>query len=74
MTTMQEFSRQSTGMMVSYLELGGGLVWKVILSESLFAVAISIVDDFRSKLTCALFHDLEDVSKRDNNNSTPPYN
>jgi len=45
-TTMQEFSRQSTGMVVSYMELG--------------EVAMSIVDDVRTKLICTLFHDLQD--------------
>ncbi|PRP78673.1 hypothetical protein PROFUN_13454 [Planoprotostelium fungivorum] len=46
-TTMSEFSRQSTGgMCVSYLEFN--------------EVAISIVDNSRSKLICTLFHDGSD--------------
>jgi hypothetical protein len=45
-TTMLEFSRQSTGLIVSYLEF----------SE----VAISIVDDSKTKLICTLFHEKED--------------
>jgi len=45
-TTMQEFSRQSTGMIVSYLELND--------------VGISIVEDHRTKLICTLFHERED--------------
>jgi len=47
-TTMQEFSRQSTGMVVSYLEFG--------------EVAVSIVDDTKSKLICTLFHESSDGS------------
>jgi predicted regulator of Ras-like GTPase activity (Roadblock/LC7/MglB family) len=47
--TMQDFSRQSTGgLVVSYLEF----------SE----VAISIVEDSRTKLTCTLFHENTDGS------------
>jgi hypothetical protein len=45
-TTMQEFSRQSTGMVVTYVEFG--------------QIAVSIVDDARTKLICTLFHDLTD--------------
>eukprot|EP01117_Protostelium_nocturnum_P008787 TRINITY_DN3151_c0_g1_i1.p1 TRINITY_DN3151_c0_g1~~TRINITY_DN3151_c0_g1_i1.p1 ORF type:complete len:260 (-),score=67.63 TRINITY_DN3151_c0_g1_i1:48-827(-) len=46
-TTMSEFSRQSTGgMMVSYLEFN--------------EVAISIVENPKSKLICTLFHDVDD--------------
>jgi len=47
-TTMQEFARQSTGMVVSYLEFG--------------EVAISLVDDPKSKLLCTLFHEATDGS------------
>jgi len=48
-TTMQEFSRQSTGgMIVTYLEFQ--------------QVAVSIVDDSKTKLLCTLFHDTEDGS------------
>jgi len=45
--TMQDFSKQSTGgLVVSYLEFP--------------EVAISIVDDTRTKVICALFHERED--------------
>eukprot|EP01114_Cavostelium_apophysatum_P012174 TRINITY_DN2701_c0_g1_i1.p1 TRINITY_DN2701_c0_g1~~TRINITY_DN2701_c0_g1_i1.p1 ORF type:complete len:256 (-),score=29.08 TRINITY_DN2701_c0_g1_i1:61-828(-) len=46
LTAMQEMSRQSTRMIVSYIEFG--------------KVAVSIVDDYKTKLICILFHDLED--------------
>jgi len=45
-TGMLEFSRQSTGMVASYLEFD--------------QVAISIVDDTKAKLICTLVHDIED--------------
>jgi len=43
---MQEMSKQSTGLIVHYIEFG--------------KVAVSIVDDSKSKLICTLFHDIED--------------
>jgi len=48
LTAMLELSRQGTGMVVSYIEFG--------------KVAVSIVDDYKTKLICVLFHDLEDGS------------
>lgn len=63
-TTMQEFSRQSTGgMIVTYLEFQEGLFIKLLLALS-FAVAVSIVDDSKTKLLCTLFHDTEDVLRK----------
>jgi len=48
LTAMQEMTRQSTGMIVSYIEFG--------------KVSISVVDDPKTKIICILFHDLEDGS------------
>jgi len=45
-TTMMEFSRQSTGMIPSYVEFD--------------KTAVSIVDDGKTKLVCTLFHDITD--------------
>jgi len=45
-TTMMEFSRQSTGMITSYIEFD--------------KTAVSIVDDTKTKLVCTLFHDITD--------------
>jgi len=45
---MQEMSKQSTGLIVHYIEFG--------------RVAVSIVDEPKTKLICTLFHDLEDGS------------
>ncbi|EDR41052.1 hypothetical protein ACTFIW_012988 [Dictyostelium discoideum] len=49
LTTVQEFSKQSTGMFVSYIEFG----------ES----AITIVYDEKTLLRCCLFHDVADGSE-----------
>lgn len=64
---MQEFSRQSTGMVVTYVEFGQSKdtninqsLWKII--QIFLLVAVSIVDDARTKLICTLFHDLTDVN------------
>ncbi|KYQ92302.1 hypothetical protein DLAC_06264 [Tieghemostelium lacteum] len=46
LTTVQEFSKQSTGMLVSYIEFG----------ES----SITIVYDEKTALRCCLFHDVAD--------------
>jgi len=46
LTTMQEFSKQSTGLIVTYMEFGTG--------------AITLVTDERTNLRCILFHDKEE--------------
>lgn len=46
LTTMEEFSKQSTGLYVTYMEFGSG--------------AITLVTDERTMLRCILFHDKEE--------------
>lgn len=53
---MQEFSRQSAGMFVSYIGLESG-------TSTLTTVAITIATDERSGLRSILFHDSEDVTR-----------
>lgn len=57
---MIEFSQQTTGMMVSYIELSNGLILQsfgLIISH---LVAVTIVINDVAKVFCALFHDRDD--------------
>lgn len=67
---MIEFSQQTSGMMVSYIELSNGnyyFSYFVSLSlfysqlfDLIFIVAVTIVVNDVAKVFCALFHDRDD--------------